>query len=113
LGLETMEMPVGNEGDSGLADSVENRQAPSLEEMLHNRQLREQVRDLVNARFSPRERRVLSLRLGLGGAKRHTLEEIAEGMGVTRERVRQIERRAIRRLRYAGMRSRGLREAWA
>lgn len=108
----SLNMPVGREGDSELADSVQDRQAPSLEEMLHDQQLREQVCELVHARLSPREQRVLSLRFGLGGGKRHTLEEIAEGMGVTRERVRQIERRAIRRLRHAGIRSRGLREAW-
>jgi len=108
----SLNMPVGREGDSELADFVQDRQAPSLEEMLHDQQLREQVCELVHARLSPREQRVLSLRFGLGGGKRHTLEEIAEGMGVTRERVRQIERRAIRRLRHAGIRSRGLREAW-
>jgi RNA polymerase primary sigma factor len=108
----SLNMPVGEEGDSELADIVQDRQAPSLEEMVHNQQLREQVRNLVTARLSPREQRVLSLRFGLGGGKRHTLEEIAEGMGVTRERVRQIERRAIRRLRHAGIRSRGLRGAW-
>lgn len=70
------------------------------------------MRELVNARLSPREQRVLSLRFGLEDTKRHTLEEIAQGMGVTRERIRQIERRALRRLRHAGVRSRGLREAW-
>jgi RNA polymerase primary sigma factor len=108
----SLNMPVGDEGESELADFVEDPQAPSLEEMLHDQQLREHVRELVNARLSPREQRVLSLRFGLDDTKRHTLEEIAQGMGVTRERIRQIERRALRRLRHAGVRSRGLREAW-
>ena len=56
----SLNMPVGEEGDSGLADFVGNRQAPSLEEMLHNQQPREQVRGLVTARLSRREQRVLT-----------------------------------------------------
>jgi RNA polymerase primary sigma factor len=108
----SLNMPVGEEGDSELADFVEDRQAPSLEELLHDQQLRDQVRELVAARLSPREQRVLGLRFGLSGDERQTLEEIAEKMGVTRERIRQIERRALRRLRHAGIRSRGLWEAW-
>jgi RNA polymerase primary sigma factor len=109
----SLNMPVREAGDSELANNVQDRQAPSLEEMLHDQQPREQVRELVHARLSSREQRVLGLRFGLAGGKRHTLDEIAEGMGVTRRRVRQIERRAIRRLRHAGVRSRGLRRAWA
>lgn len=108
----SLNMPVGEEGESELADFVEDRQAPSLEELLHDQQLREQVRELVSARLSPREQRILSLRFGLDGDERQTLEETAEDMGVPRERIRQIERHALRRLRHAGIRSRGLWEAW-
>jgi RNA polymerase primary sigma factor len=108
----SLNMPVGEEGESELADFVEDRQAPSLEELLHDQQLRRQVRELISARLSPREQRILSLRFGLDGNERQTLEEVAEDMGVTRERIRQIERRALRRLRQAVVRSRGVWEAW-
>lgn len=108
----SLNMPVGDEGESELADFVEDQQAPALEELLHDQQLRERLRELVSARLSPREQRILRLRFGLDGDEPQTLEELAEDMGVTRERIRQIERRALRRLRHAGVRSRGLWEAW-
>ena len=69
--------------------------------------------DAMAAQLSPREQQVLHLRFGLDGGQARTLEQVAEMFGVTRERVRQIEARALRRLRRASVRHKELREAWA
>ena len=77
-----------------------------------HRQLEESVHDVMAAQLSPREQRVLHLRFGLDGGQARTLKQVAEIFGVTRERVRQIEARALRRLRHASVRHKALREAW-
>ena len=109
----SLSTPVGDEGDSELADFVQDEDVPPIEETFVHRQLRESVQDVMAAQLSPREQRVLHLRFGLDGGQAHTLGQVAEIFGVTRERVRQIEARALRRLRHASVRHKALGEAWA
>ena len=107
----SLETPVGEEGSSELADFVEDRDISPMEEVVVEVQLRETVRDVIAARLRPREKEVLRLRFGLDGSQARTLEQVADRLGVTRERVRQIEARALRRLRHAST-WHDLREAW-
>jgi RNA polymerase primary sigma factor len=109
----SLNAPVGDQEDSELADFVQDEDVPLIEETFAHRQLRESVHDVMDAQLSQREQRVLSLRFGLDDGQAHTLEQVAEVFGVTRERIRQIEARALRRLRRASVRHRELREAWA
>jgi RNA polymerase primary sigma factor len=108
----SLSTPVGDE-DSELADLVQDEDVPPIEEAFAHRQLRESVHDVMAAQLSRREQRILRLRFGLDGGHAHTLGQVAEIFGVTRERVRQIELRAVRRLRHAIVRHKELREAWA
>jgi RNA polymerase primary sigma factor len=108
----SLEMPVGEEGKSELADFVPDRDTPPVEEIYARRQLSENVQDIVAARLAPREREILRMRFGLDGAGAQTLKQIADKLGISRERVRQIEKRALRRLRHARTRYE-LRKAWA
>ena len=94
----SLDLPVGEDGDAFLGDFVEDRGAPALEDAVSESLLREQLWDALEA-LGERERRVLRLRYGLGGGQPQTLEEVGKVFGVTRERVRQIEARAIRKLR--------------
>ena len=108
----SLNSPVGDGGESELADLVPDRDAPAMEETVAHRQLREHMQDVMAKRLRPREREVLRMRFGLDGSQEQTLKEVAEVLGVTRERVRQIELRALRRLRHASVQDKGLREAW-
>lgn len=99
----SLQMPVGSEGESELGDLIDDRDTPSMEEIVAHRQLREKVRGVMQAMLKPRERDVLRLRFGLDGSRSRTLEQVAGEFGVTRERVRQIEARALRRLRHASV----------
>lgn len=108
----SLDAPMGDEGDTVLAEFVQDEDAPPIEEVFADRQLRESVRDVIAARLLPREQRVLHLRLGFGSGQARTLEQVAGVLGVTRERVRQIETRALRKLRHASARHRELGEAW-
>ena len=108
----SLDAPVGDEGDTVLAEFVQDEDVPPIEEVFADRQLRESVRDVIAVRLSPREQRVLHLRLGFDGGQARTLEQVSGVLGVTRERVRQIETRALRKLRHASARHRELREAW-
>jgi RNA polymerase sigma factor (sigma-70 family) len=94
----SLDMPVGQE--SSLGDLVPDAARPSPEAVMLRRDLLRRVR-LALAALSPRERTVLQLRFGLGSGQEHTLEEIGRVLGVTRERVRQIEGRAFAKLRDA------------
>jgi RNA polymerase primary sigma factor len=109
----SLNAPVGDEGDSELADLLQDEDAPPVEETFAQRQLRESVHDVIAAQLSPREQQVLRLRFGFDDGQARTLAQVAEKLGVTRERVRQIQGRALRRLRHASIRHRELREAWA
>jgi RNA polymerase primary sigma factor len=94
----SLETPIGEEGDSHLGDFIEDRSAPAPADAATFQLLREQVEDVLGT-LSERERRVLQLRFGLEDGRSRTLEEVGREFGVTRERIRQIEARALRELR--------------
>ena len=95
----SLEMPIGTGEDSSLADFIEDESIPGPIDTASRELLREQMRDLLDA-LSPRERGVLELRFGLRDGQGRTLEEVGRIFGVTRERVRQIEAKALRKLRH-------------
>jgi RNA polymerase primary sigma factor len=95
----SLETPVGEEEDNHLADFVEDLTAPLPAEAASYQLLREQV-DAVLRSLSLREQKVLQLRFGLGDGRTRTLEEVGREFGVTRERIRQIEAKALRKLRH-------------
>jgi RNA polymerase primary sigma factor len=104
----SLETPIGEEEDSHLVDFVEDREAVSPADAASLTMLRSEV-DHVLSSLTPRERRVLQLRFGLVDDHQCTLEEIGKRLGVTRERIRQIEAMALRKLRHPS-RSKTLRE---
>ena len=95
----SLETPVGEEDDSTLGDFVHDVELPNPLEYTINEKYREEI-DLVLKTLTPREETVLRLRFGLVDGKPHTLEEVGKVFDVTRERIRQIEAKAIRRLRH-------------
>ncbi len=104
----SLERPVGDEESSQLGDFIEDDEALEPMDAAAREMLREQVRNALGA-LSERERNVLELRFGLIDGKDHTLEEVSRYFNVTRERIRQIEAKALRKLRHP-TRSRHLRE---
>jgi RNA polymerase primary sigma factor len=104
----SLETPIGEEEDSHLGDFIEDRSAPAPADAATFQLLREQVEDVLGT-LSERERRVLQLRFGLEDGRSRTLEEVGRDFGVTRERIRQIEAKALRKLRHPS-RSRKLRD---
>ncbi len=104
----SLEGPVGDEDSSQLGDFIEDDDAPSPMDAAAREMLREQVQSAL-AGLSERERQVLELRFGLMDGKDHTLEEVSRYFKVTRERIRQIEAKALRKLRHP-TRSRQLRD---
>jgi RNA polymerase primary sigma factor len=95
----SLELPVGEEEDSELGDFIEDEETPLPTDAAWRELLREEIEQVLGS-LSPREARVLQLRFGLTDGYQHTLEEVGEKFGVTRERIRQIETKAIRRLRH-------------
>ena len=94
----SIDTPIGNEGDSTLGDFIENTDAPSpSEEAIASNLARETRRSL--SLLTPREEKILRMRFGIGERSEHTLEEVGKLYGVTRERIRQIEAKALARLR--------------
>ena len=94
-----LEMPVGEDGGAQLGDFIEDKnQVPPVEAASYM-SLREQITDVLST-LSEREARVLELRFGLGDGISHTLEQVGQEFGVTRERIRQIEAKALKRLRH-------------
>jgi RNA polymerase primary sigma factor len=108
LGPVSLETPIGDEGDSHLGDFIEDESAISPLDAAAQQLLHEQVEDVL-ASLTARERRVLQLRFGLADGRSRTLEEVGREFGVTRERIRQIEAKALRKLRHPS-RSRRLRD---
>jgi RNA polymerase primary sigma factor len=104
----SLESPVGEEDDSHLSDFIEDQRAAAPSELASLQLLREQVEDALDS-LGGRERRVLQLRFGLDDGRQRTLEEVGREFGVTRERIRQIEAKALRKLRHPS-RSKKLRD---
>lgn len=95
----SLETPIGEEEDSQLGDFIEDRDLPSPEEAAAGHLLHEQIDEMLDA-LSEREREVLHYRFGLEDGRSYTLEEVGKRFGVTRERIRQIEAKALRKLRH-------------
>ena len=99
----SLEMPTTAEGDSVLGDFVEDQNTPAPEDTAEYNVLRQHL-DKVLQTLPAREVRILQLRYGLPDGQKHTLQEVGDKMGVSRERVRQIERQALQRLRQPAIR---------
>ena len=104
----SLESPVGDDEDAELGMFVEDEHTPTPSSATAQKLLSEKMEEVL-ATLSPREARILRLRFGLENGKSYTLEEVGEKFGLTRERIRQIEGKALRRLRHP-MRARQLRE---
>ncbi|MDH5406134.1 MAG: RNA polymerase sigma factor RpoD [Candidatus Aminicenantes bacterium] len=95
----SLETPIGEEEDSHLGDFIEDQRIESPAEAVISTNLREQTRSILKT-LTPREERVLMLRFGMSDGTEHTLEEVGQCFQVTRERIRQIEAKALRKLRH-------------
>jgi RNA polymerase primary sigma factor len=104
----SLEHPVGEDEDSELGSFIEDDSTPTPTDSVSDNLLREKVEEVL-ATLSPREARILRLRFGLHNGRTYTLEEVGQKFGLTRERIRQIEGKALRRLRHP-RRSRQLRD---
>jgi len=104
----SLERPVGDDEDSELANFIEDDSAPTPADTTHQMLLRDKLEESLST-LSPREVRILRMRFGLQNGRSYTLEEVGKKFGLTRERIRQIEGQALRRLRHPS-RSRSLRD---
>ena len=104
----SLETPIGEEEDSHLGDFIEDENAPAPAEVASNAMMREQLQEVLHT-LTPREEKVIRLRFGLEDGQAHTLEEVGKEFNVTRERIRQIEAKALRKIRHHG-RSKKLRD---
>jgi len=95
----SLETPIGEEEDSHLGDFIEDQKAIAPSEAASHRLLKEQITSVLNS-LTKRERKVLQLRFGLEDGRSRTVEEVGREFGVTRERIRQIETKALRKLRH-------------
>ena len=99
----SLETPIGEEEDSHLGDFIQDQNVPVPAEAAASNLLRDQLNEVLST-LSPREQKVLRLRFGMDDGRARTLEEVGREFQVTRERIRQIEAKAIRRLRHASRR---------
>lgn len=95
----SLETPIGEEEDSHLGDFIPDDDSPAPQEAASYAMLREQIREVLHT-LTPREEHVLKLRYGLNDGRTHTLEEVGKEFNITRERIRQIEAKALRKLRH-------------
>jgi len=95
----SLETPIGEEEDSHLGDFIEDRGVVSPSESIINLNLKEQTASVLQS-LTPREEQVIRMRFGIGDGSEHTLEEVGQRFSVTRERIRQIEAKALRKLRH-------------
>ena len=95
----SLETPIGEEADSHLGDFIEDRGVVSPSDAVINRDLKEQTAAVLET-LTPREEQVIRMRFGIGDGSEHTLEEVGQRFSVTRERIRQIEAKALRKLRH-------------
>jgi RNA polymerase primary sigma factor len=107
----SLDTPVGEPGQSKLGELISDPKQPAPISTLIESDVREQMAGVLRT-LSPREERVLRMRYGIGFDREHTLEEIGSAFALTRERIRQIEARAIRSLQHAE-RNQRLRQLWA
>ena len=98
-GVKSLDIPVGDDGDSQLVDFIKDEGAENPEEFVARIMCREHLDGILNT-LTEREEKVLRLRFGLDDERPHTLEEVGWEFGVTRERIRQIEAKALRKLRH-------------
>lgn len=99
----SLDEPVGDDGDTYLQNYIENRNAPNpLSEVRHSL-LSEDVNQALSA-LTEREAQILTMRFGLGGTRQHTLKELGEIFGITRERIRQLQKGALKKLREPNIR---------
>ncbi|MGD1994711.1 MAG: sigma-70 family RNA polymerase sigma factor [Anaerolineae bacterium] len=95
----SLDKPVDDEGETEFGSFIEDKSSPSPTQRAEQHLLRENLEEMLS-KLSPREVRVLRLRFGLQDGETHTLKEVGKKLGVTRERIRQIERKALRKLRH-------------
>ncbi len=95
----SLETPIGEEGDSHLSDFIEDRAVVSPAEAIINVDLKERTAHVLRT-LTPREEKIVKMRFGLEDGLEHTLEEVGRLFDVTRERIRQIEAKALRKLRH-------------
>ncbi|MCG8588261.1 MAG: RNA polymerase sigma factor RpoD, partial [Proteobacteria bacterium] len=95
----SLETPVGEDDDSHLGDFIEDKNALDPQDAMIDSNLADQTRRVLST-LAPREERVLKMRFGIGERANHTLEEVGQDFEVTRERIRQIEAKALRKLRH-------------
>jgi len=95
----SLETPIGDEEDSHLGDFIEDKKISTPMEAVANLNLADQTQRMLGT-LTPREEKVLRKRFGIGEKNDHTLEEVGRDFAVTRERIRQIEAKALRKLRH-------------
>ena len=95
----SLETPIGEEEDSHLGDFIEDQKAVSPSDAVINTSLKKEIEDILKT-LTPREEMVIKLRFGIGDGSERTLEEVGQIFSVTRERIRQIEAKALRKLRH-------------
>jgi RNA polymerase sigma factor (sigma-70 family) len=98
----SLQMPVGDQENSELADLIPDWETPPVEGAVVHQLLQKDIKDAMIAHLDPRDREVLRMRFGLDGRGERTLDQVAQVYGISRERARQLEKRALKRLRRTG-----------